>query len=141
MIVIVSFPVRIDDVLTECSAPRLTVVDACKMKKNRVALFEQMSNASTVFVNIMQTLIATRPNYFFLHPPPPTELQNIAGNIKKQNVEDWSLSLISGRGRVGSEDFVPQMTPPFKIFRPFLLPPPPSHSKAINDYYQNLTEK
>ena len=56
-------------------------------------------------------------------PPPPTELQNIAGNIKKQNVEDWSLSLISGRGRVGSEDFVPQMTPPFKIFRP--LPPPP----------------
>ena len=125
MIVIVSFPVRIDDVLTECSAPRLTVVDACKMEKNRVALFEQMSNASTVFVNIMQTLIATRPNYFFLHPPPPppTELQNIAGNIKKQNVEDWSLSLISGRGRVGSEDFVPQMTPPFKIFRP--LPPPP----------------
>ena len=57
-------------------------------------------------------------------PPPPTELQNIAGNIKKQNVEDWSLSLISGRGRVGSEDFVPQMPPPpFKIFRP--LPPPP----------------
>lgn len=126
MIVIVSFPVRIDDVLTECSAPRLTVVDACKMKKNRVALFEQMSNASTVFVNIMQTLIATRPNYFFLHPPPPTELQNIAGNIKKQNVEDWSLSLISGRGRVGSEDFVPQMTPPpFKIFRPLPPPPPP----------------
>ena len=84
VIVIVSFPVRIYDVLTECSAPRLTVVDACKMEKNRVALFEQMSNASAVFVNIMQTLIATRPNYFFLHP---------------------------------------------------------SHSKVINDYYQNLTEK
>lgn len=130
MIVIVSFPVRIDDVLTECSAPRLTVVDACKMEKNRVALFEQMSNASTVFVNIMQTLIATRPNYFFLHPPPPpplpTELQNIAGNIKKQNVEDWSLSLISGRGRVGSEDFVPQMTPPLQnLPTPSSSPPPP----------------
>ena len=57
-------------------------------------------------------------------PPPPTELHNIAGNIKKQNVEDWSLSLISGRGRVGSEDFVPQMTPPSKSSDPFLLPPP-----------------
>ena len=124
MIVIVSFPVRIDDVLTECSAPRLTVVDACKMKKNRVALFEQMSNASTVFVNIMQTLIATRPNYFFLHPPPPPHrATKHCREHQKQNVEDWSLSLISGRGRVGSEDFVPQMTPPFKIFRP--LPPPP----------------
>lgn len=79
---------------------------------------------------------------FLFTPAPPTELQNIAGNIKKQNVEDWSLSLISGRGRVGSEDFVPQMTPPFKIFRPLPPPPPPpSHSKAINDYYQNLTEK
>ena len=78
--------------------------------------------------------------FLFTPPPPPTELQNIAGNIKKQNVEDWSLSLISGRGRVGSEDFVPQMTPPLQNL-PTPSSPPPSHSKAINYYYQNLTEK
>ena len=57
-------------------------------------------------------------------PPPPTELQNIAENIKKQNVEDWSLSLISGRGRVGSEDFVPQMTPPLQNLPTPSSPPP-----------------
>lgn len=63
---------------------------------------------------------------------PPTELQNIAGNIKKQNVEDWSLSLISGRGRVGSEDFVPQMTPPpSKSSDPFLPPPLPTPRRSM----------
>ena len=56
-------------------------------------------------------------------PPPPHRATKHCREYQKQNVEDWSLSLISGRGRVGSEDFVPQMTPPFKIFRP--LPPPP----------------
>lgn len=62
---------------------------------------------------------------FLFTPAPPTELQNIAGNIKKQNVEDWSLSLISGRGRVGSEDFVPQMTPPLQnLPTPSSSPPP-----------------
>ena len=139
MIVIVSFPVRIDDVLTECSAPRLTVVDACKMEKNRVALFEQMSNASTVFVNIMQTLIATRPNYFFLHPPPPPppsppphRATKHCREYQKQNVEDWSLSLISGRGRVGSEDFVPQMTPPLQnLPTPSSPPPLPSPRRSM----------
>lgn len=140
VIVIVSFPVRIYDVLTECSAPRLTVVDACKMEKNRYALFEQMSNALAVFVNIMQTLIATRPNYFFLHPPPPTELQNIAGNIKNKMLRTGHyLSSVEGGG-VGRRILIPKWPPPSKSSDPF-LPPPPSHSKAINDYYQNLTEK
>lgn len=119
VIVIVSFPVRIYDVLTECSAPRLTVVDACKMEKNRVALFEQMSNASAVFVNIMQTLIATRPNYFFLHPPPSYKtLQGIS------KTKCWGLVIIShqwkGVGWVGG--FWSPNGPPFKIFWP--LPPP-----------------
>ena len=103
------------------------------MEKNRYALFEQ----------IMQTLIATRPNYFFLHPPPPpTELQNIAGNIKNKMLRtSHYLSSVEGGGVGwgGSEDFDPQMAPPSKSSDPFL--PPPSHSKVINDYYQNLTEK
>ena len=131
MIVIVSFPVRIYDVLTECSAPRLTVVDACKMEKNRVVLFEQMSNASAVFVNIMQTLIATRPNYFFLHPPPPHRATKHCRDYQKQNVEDWSLSLISGRGWGGSEDFDPQMAPPSKSSDPFLPPPLPTPRRSM----------
>ena len=61
---------------------------------------------------------------FLFTPPPPHRATKHCREYQKQNVEDWSLSLISGRGRVGSEDFVPQMPPPpFKIFRP--LPPPP----------------
>ena len=138
MIVIVSFPVRIYDVLTECSAPRLTVVDACKMEKNRVALFEQMSNASAVFVNTMQTLIATRSNYFFLHPPPPPPPHRATKHCReyqKQNVEDWSLSLISGRGWGGSEDFDPQMAPPLQN-----LPTPSSPPFPLQGDQWLLTE-
>ena len=59
-------------------------------------------------------------------PPPPHRATKHCREYQKQNVEDWSLSLISGRGRVGSEDFVPQMTPPpSKSSDPFLPPPFP----------------
>ena len=53
------------------------------------------------FRDIMQTLIATRPNYFFFPPPPPPppELQNIAGNIKNKMLRTGHyLSSVEGGG-------------------------------------------
>ena len=58
-------------------------------------------------------------------PPPPHRATKHCREYQKQNVEDWSLSLISGRGRVGSEDFVPQMTPPPLQNLPTPSSPPP----------------
>ena len=64
--------------------------------------------------------------------PPPHRATKHCREYQKQNVEDWSLSLISGRGRVGSEDFVPQMTPPLQnLPTPSSPPPLPSPRRSM----------
>ena len=65
-------------------------------------------------------------------PSPPHRATKHCREYQKQNVEDWSLSLISGRGRVGSEDFVPQMTPPLQnLPTPSSPPPLPSPRRSM----------
>ena len=78
--------------------------------------------------------------FLFTHPPPPTELQNIAGIIKKKMLRTGHyLSSVEGGG-AGRRILIPKW-PPLQNLPTPSSPPPPSHSKAINDYYQNLTEK
>ena len=65
--------------------------------------------------------------FLFTPPPPPTELQNIAGNIKNKMLRtSHYLSSVEGGGVGwgGSEDFDPQMAPPSKSSDPFLPPLP-----------------
>ena len=69
--------------------------------------------------------------FLFTPPPPPHRATKHCRDYQKQNVEDWSLSLISGRGWGGSEDFDPQMAPPSKSSDPFLPPPLPTPRRSM----------
>ena len=68
-------------------------------------------------------------------PPPPHRATKHCREYQKQNVEDWSLSLISGRGWGGSEDFDPQMAPPLQN-----LPTPSSPPFPLQGDQWLLTE-